>query len=161
MISAVADLAGRLKNLGISLGVRASDLDTILSDNPHSSSDCLREVLTLWLRQRYNVCTTLIYLVLKFWSVHWAMILLDLLDLNSVNLPRMVNQSGWKGYGSDLPCRLMSLMLTKIATHLVTKVQYILLLCMSSGLMCSICCVNSVALGTHMSSCTLLLADLS
>ena len=56
--SAVADLAGRWKDLGVSLGVRPSDLDTILSNNPHSSSDCLREMLTLWLRQSYNVRTT-------------------------------------------------------------------------------------------------------
>ena len=59
MISAVTSLAGRWKDLGISLGVRASDLDTILANNPHSSNNCLREVLSLWLRQDYNVCTTL------------------------------------------------------------------------------------------------------
>ena len=59
MISAVTSLAGRWKDLGISLGVRASDLDTILANNPHSSNNCLREVLSLWLRQGYNVCTTL------------------------------------------------------------------------------------------------------
>ena len=55
VISAVASLAGRWKDLGISLGMRAGDLDTILSNNPHHSSDRLREVLTLWLRQNYNV----------------------------------------------------------------------------------------------------------
>jgi len=60
MISAVTSLAGRWKDLGISLGVRASGLDTILANNPHSSNNCLREVLSLWLRQGYNVCTTLI-----------------------------------------------------------------------------------------------------
>ena len=61
MISAVTSLAGRWKDLGISLGVRAGDLDTILANNPHSCSDHLREVLSLWLKQGYNVCTTLIY----------------------------------------------------------------------------------------------------
>ena len=60
MISAVTSLAGRWKDLGISLGVRAGDLDTVLANNPHSSNNCLREVLSLWLRQGYNVCTTLI-----------------------------------------------------------------------------------------------------
>ena len=59
--SAVADLAGRWKDLGISLGMRAGYLDAILANNPHSSNDCLREVLTLWLKQGYNVCITLVY----------------------------------------------------------------------------------------------------
>ena len=57
VISVVTSLAGRWKDLGICLGVCPSDLDTILSDNPHSSSNCLREMLLQWLRQRYNVCT--------------------------------------------------------------------------------------------------------
>ena len=55
---AVADLAARWKDLGISLGIRLSDLDAILSANPHSPSDCLRETLALWLKQNYNVRTT-------------------------------------------------------------------------------------------------------
>ena len=62
VISAVISIAGRWKDLGISLGVRAGDLDTILSNNLNSSSDRLREVLALWLRQSYNVCIPLIYM---------------------------------------------------------------------------------------------------
>ena len=58
VISAVTDLTGRWKDLGVSLGVHPSDLDTILSNNPHSPSDCLRKMLLLWLKQIYNVCTT-------------------------------------------------------------------------------------------------------
>jgi len=61
VISAVIDLTGRWKDLGISLGVRSSDLDTILSNNPHSSSNCLREMLLQWLKQSYNVRITVIY----------------------------------------------------------------------------------------------------
>jgi len=61
VISAVTDLTGRWKDLGISLGVRPSDLETILSNNPHSSSNCLREMLLQWLKQSYNVRTTVIY----------------------------------------------------------------------------------------------------
>ena len=64
VISAVMSIAGRWKDLGISLGVRAGDLDTILSNNPHSCSDRLRDVLTLWLRQSYNVRITLIYIII-------------------------------------------------------------------------------------------------
>ena len=55
--SAVTNLAGRWKDLGFSLGAHADDLDIIL---PCSPSDCLREVLFQWLRQSYNVCTTII-----------------------------------------------------------------------------------------------------
>ena len=42
---AVADLAARWKDLGISLGIHLSDLDAIFSANPNSPSDCLREML--------------------------------------------------------------------------------------------------------------------
>ena len=60
VMSAVTSLAGRWEDLGTSLGVRPSDLNTILSDNPHSSSECLREMLLQWLKQSYNVCPILI-----------------------------------------------------------------------------------------------------
>ena len=60
--SAVVGLAGKWKDLGICLGVRLSELNGILSANPHSPSDCLRETLALWLKQNYNVRTTLILL---------------------------------------------------------------------------------------------------
>ena len=57
---AVADLAARWKDLGISLGIRLSDLDAIFSTNPNSPSDCLREMLAIWLKQNYIVRTTLV-----------------------------------------------------------------------------------------------------
>ena len=57
---AVADLAARWKDLGISLGLRLSELNAILLANPHSPSDCLREALVIWLKQNYDVRTTLI-----------------------------------------------------------------------------------------------------
>ena len=56
VISAVTGLAGRWQHLGSSLRLRSSDLEAILSASAHSPSDCLRKVLTLWLRQSYNVC---------------------------------------------------------------------------------------------------------
>ena len=56
---AVADLAGRWKDLGISLGLRTSDLNFIQSDSPHSPNECLREMLCLWLKQSYNVSAKL------------------------------------------------------------------------------------------------------
>ena len=64
--SAVADLAGRWQDLGVSLGIRQSDLETLFSDNFHSS-DCLRKMLSLWLRQSYKVWTRLIA-GLPIWS---------------------------------------------------------------------------------------------
>ena len=59
VISAVAGLAGRWQDLGTSLRLRSGDLDAILSASAHSPSDSLRKVLTLWLKQNYNVCITL------------------------------------------------------------------------------------------------------
>jgi len=53
--SAVADLSGRWQDLGVSLGIHQGNLKAIISDNPHSSSDHLSKVLTLWLRQNYKV----------------------------------------------------------------------------------------------------------
>ena len=60
--SAVADVAARWKVLGISLGIRFSDLDVFNSQVP---CDCLTEMLALWLRQSYNVKTiiTLYFLI--------------------------------------------------------------------------------------------------
>ena len=62
VISAVTDLAGRWQHLGIALRLRSGDLESILSASAHSPSDCLRKLLTLWLKQNYNVCITLIYI---------------------------------------------------------------------------------------------------
>ena len=62
--SAVADLAANWKDLGISLGLRPCDLETILKTNSHSVSDCLREMLFQWLTQAYNVGIILLQLLL-------------------------------------------------------------------------------------------------
>ena len=62
--SAVADLAANWKDLGISLGLRPCDLETILKTNSHSLSDCLREMLFQWLTQAYNVGIILLQLLL-------------------------------------------------------------------------------------------------
>ena len=56
--STVADLAGRWQDLGVSMGIRPGDLEAIISASAHSPSDCLRKVLTLWLRQNYKVWTS-------------------------------------------------------------------------------------------------------
>ena len=53
----VIDLAGRWQDLGSSLGVRQSDLDSIQLASAHSPSECLRKMVILWLRQSYNVRT--------------------------------------------------------------------------------------------------------
>ena len=63
--SAVADLAGRWKDFGISLGIRLSKLDEL---NSHSPSESVREMLALWLRQNYNVKTiiTISYFIFSY-----------------------------------------------------------------------------------------------
>jgi len=59
-MSVVVDLAGRWQDLGISLGFRQGNLDEIDLANVHSARDCLRKMLISWLRQAYNVWTSLI-----------------------------------------------------------------------------------------------------
>ena len=54
MLSAVASLAAKWEDLGVSLGLYPSDLDTIQSDYD-SLNKRLKEVLKLWLRVSYNV----------------------------------------------------------------------------------------------------------
>ena len=58
VISAVTGLSGRWQDLGTSLRLRSSDLDSIFSASAQTPRDCLRKVVTLWLRQSYNVCIT-------------------------------------------------------------------------------------------------------
>ena len=53
--TAVGDLAAKWKDLGLSLGIRKCDLDAILSPSNPTPSDCLREMLALWLKQNYDV----------------------------------------------------------------------------------------------------------
>ena len=48
----VSSLAERWQELGTSLGINKSDLETIHFDSP---IDCLTKTLTLWLRQSYEV----------------------------------------------------------------------------------------------------------
>ena len=52
----MADLAGKWKDLGLSLGIRSCDLDAIITAGANSPIDSLREMLLLWLKQSYNVC---------------------------------------------------------------------------------------------------------
>ena len=55
VISAVVDLAKRWQELGVSLRLRQDDLKAILTNNPDSCDNCLREMLILWLGQKYKV----------------------------------------------------------------------------------------------------------
>ena len=54
----MANLVGKWKDLGDCLGIHLSDLANIQFPSP---SECLREMLALWLRQSYNVRTTLVH----------------------------------------------------------------------------------------------------
>ena len=66
--STVAGLAGRWKDLGISLGIRSRKLDTI------TSADGLREMLTMWLRQNYNVRTIIIIISFIYYYKHTSFV---------------------------------------------------------------------------------------
>jgi len=63
VMSAVADLARKWWMFGITLGLRAADLDFIQSTKSHSISRCLRDMLSLWLRQQYDVHTKLVHML--------------------------------------------------------------------------------------------------
>ena len=53
---AVGNLARRWKDLGLSLGICLSDLDAINVPS-RAPSECLREMLAIWLKQSYKVRT--------------------------------------------------------------------------------------------------------
>ena len=53
--AAVAVIAWKWKDLGISLGLHPGDLNGIQLANADSSGDFLRMMLSLWLRQSYYV----------------------------------------------------------------------------------------------------------
>ena len=67
--AAVAVLAGKWKDLGLSLGLHPGDLDGIQSANTDSSSDFLRKMLSLWLKQSYYVS---IFLLPSFFHVEFT-----------------------------------------------------------------------------------------
>ena len=100
----MADLAARWKDLGISLGIRLSELNATLSTHPYSPSDCLRETLVIWLKQNYDVRTILILpQYTKFTNRHkieasktWGCIL----HVSGYSLPFPL-LSRWRGLGSQ------------------------------------------------------------
>ena len=56
----VIDMAARWQDLGSSLGIRMSDIETIRAAHA-SPTTCLLDMLVLWLRQSYKVCSQLCY----------------------------------------------------------------------------------------------------
>ena len=68
MLRAVARLAARWEDLGISLGVDVSDLEAIHSDITHSPRDCLKKMLKQWLRQSYNVGDVFVFVFVFVFS---------------------------------------------------------------------------------------------
>ena len=59
VLKAVIEVAGRWKDLGITLGLHIGHLDCIQFNNPHSARNCLCKMLLEWLERRYNVSATL------------------------------------------------------------------------------------------------------
>ena len=59
--AAVGDLAGKWHDFGLTLGIRNTDLESIRSSFYPTARVCLREMLTQWLKQNYNVSTPPMY----------------------------------------------------------------------------------------------------
>ena len=51
-IRELTEVAAKWRNIGVLLGIRDSQLETIQGDSP---PDCLRQMLATWLRRNYNV----------------------------------------------------------------------------------------------------------
>lgn len=51
-IRELTDVAAKWRNIGIQLGIRDSQLEAMQGDSP---LDCLRQMLSTWLRKNYNV----------------------------------------------------------------------------------------------------------
>ena len=51
-IRELTDVAAKWRNIGIQLGIRDSQLEAMQG---HSPLDCLRQMLSTWLRKNYNV----------------------------------------------------------------------------------------------------------
>lgn len=75
--AAVALIAGKWKDLGISLGLHPGDLDGIQPANADSSGDFLRMMLSLWLKQSYDVS---IFLLPSLIYLSWLVSMLSLLS---------------------------------------------------------------------------------
>ena len=50
----VIDIAAGWRPLGLTLGLRRAELDTISSRHHTDPTECLREMILSWLKQRYN-----------------------------------------------------------------------------------------------------------
>ena len=48
-------MAAKWKAVGQALRLKLGELDSIAASHPHSTEDCLSEMLTQWLRRNYNV----------------------------------------------------------------------------------------------------------
>ena len=54
LTSALNKVASEWKRLGVNLGIPTETLDTIAADHPHSSQNCLLEMLNQWLKQQLD-----------------------------------------------------------------------------------------------------------
>ena len=57
VVEEVMDVAASWRSLGLSLRLKAADLDTISSKNHTNPTECLKDMLLTWLQQRYDINT--------------------------------------------------------------------------------------------------------
>ena len=55
VVKEVMDLAPKWHSLGLSLRLKAAELDTISSKNHTNPTECLKDTLLTWLQERYNI----------------------------------------------------------------------------------------------------------
>ena len=106
--SAVADLAAYWKDLGISLGVRPADLETILQNNSHSLSHCLRDMLFQWLTQAYNVGIIYYSMQLLLYCTNSTGLVTEGLSLVSSNIYTKASNEGEKKMCASVVCLTLS-----------------------------------------------------
>ena len=55
VVEEVMDLAAKWNLLGLSLRLKAAELDTISAKNHTNPTECLKDMLLTWLQQRYDI----------------------------------------------------------------------------------------------------------
>ena len=55
VVEEVMDLAAHWRSIGLSLRLKAAELDTISSKNHTNPAECLKDMLLAWLQQHYDI----------------------------------------------------------------------------------------------------------
>ena len=55
VVEEVINLAAKWKSLGFALRLKSAMLESIYSNHPNDTTECLRDMLLAWLKQRYDI----------------------------------------------------------------------------------------------------------